>query len=308
LVSGAPADLVFGQPNFTANLCNQGGGGSLPTPGSLCSPQGVAVDSMGNLYVADRGNSRILVYFSPFTTDTIADRVVGQTDMTTSGCSNPSSTTASASSLCVPVGVALDGSDNLYVADMGNNRVVEYNTPLTTDTIADRVFGQLNFTTRGAASGAGGLNQPYAISVDGTGNMYVADFGNNRVLEYDTPLTTNTIADRVFGQPNFNSNVPNVGGVSASTLYNPSGVVIDSMNHLYVADRSNSRVLQYNFPLTTNTIADRVFGQTVFANVGCNRGGLTATSLCLPSSVAVDSSGDLWVVDFSNHRVLEYGH
>ena len=306
LANGAPADLVIGQPTLSSGICNYGGVG--PGAGTLCVPMEIAVDSAGNLYVADRGNSRVLIYFTPFTTDTIADQVIGQTDLTSGGCSNPNNAVASASSLCVPTGVAVDAAGNVYVADMANNRVLEYNTPLTTDTVADRVFGQTNFTAIAPGTGAGGLNSPYSVALDRSGNLYAADFGNNRVLEYNTPLTSDSTADRVFGQVNFTNGIANSGGVSAKTLYNPWGVVVDDAGNLYVADRSNNRVLEYNTPLTTDTTADRVFGQASFTGVQCNKGGLSAGSLCLPSGPAIDSSGDLWVADFGNNRVLEYGH
>jgi sugar lactone lactonase YvrE len=189
---------------------------------------------------------------------------------------------------------------------MGNNRALEFDTPLGTDAIADRVFGQSNFTGRAAGSGPGGLNQPYAVEVDGTGNVFAADFGNNRVLEYNTPLSSDSYADRVFGQPNFTSTSENTGGVSAGSLRNPSGVTVDATGNLYVADRSNNRVLEYDAPLTADTIADQAFGQLNFVSVSCNKGGLSANSLCLPAGVDVDGSGGLWVADFGNNRVIKY--
>lgn len=302
LTNGAPADLVLGQPNFTAGSCNTGGISAR----TLCVPMGLAVDGAGNLHVVDRGNSRVLVYFSPSTTDAIADRVIGQINFTSGGCSNQSISKASAGSMCTPTGVAVDGVGNVYVTDMTNNRALEYDLPLSTDTIADRVFGQSNFTSKNAGSGNNGLNQPYGIAVDGSGNVYVADFGNNRVVEFNTPPTTDSIADRVFGQPNFNSNTPNTVGVSAGSLRNPSGVALDGMGNLYVADRSNNRVLEYLIPLATDTIADAVFGQPNYSTVSCNKGGLSLTSLCLPTGGAMEGSGDLWVADYANQRVLKF--
>jgi sugar lactone lactonase YvrE len=302
LTNGAPADLVIGQPNFTAGSCNTGGISAR----TLCVPMGLAVDGAGNLHVVDRGNSRVLVYFTPFTTDAIADRVIGQINFTSGGCSNPSTSKASAGSMCTPTGVAVDGVGNVYVTDMTNNRALEYDLPLSTDTIADRVFGQSNYTSKNAGSGTNGLNQPYGIAVDGSGHVYISDFGNNRVLEYNMPSTTDSIADRVFGQPNFNNNTPNTGGVSASSLRNPSGVALDGMGNLYVADRSNNRVLEYAIPLATDTIADAVFGQPNYSTVSCNKGGLSANSLCLPTGGAMEGSGDLWVADYANQRVLKF--
>ena len=315
LINGQPADKVFGQQgDFTSRTCNNGG----RSADTLCTPQGLTVDTAGNLYVADRGNSRVLVYLTPFSStaiagsgDTTADFVFGQTSFNQGGCSNPTLSTANASSLCNPLGVAVDSLGNVYVADTTNNRVLEYNTPLTISTpvvfVADRVFGQPDFSSRTAGSGADGLNQPYAVAVDSAGNVYVADFQNNRVLEYDTPLSTDTVADLVFGQTNFSSTSANSGGISAGSLSNPTGVAVDSVDNLYVADRSNRRVLEYDTPLTTDTIADLVFGQGGFSTIFCNPGGVaTASSLCIVTGVDVDGSGDLWVADFSNNRVLKY--
>jgi len=204
--------------------------------------------------------------------------------------------------------VTLDNAGNMYVADMANNRVLEYNAPLSTGMAASRVIGQANFTSKAASTGAASLNQPYAVAVDGAGNLYVADFNNNRVLEYNAPLSTGMSANRVFGQTNMTNNVANLGGISANSLWNPWGVAVDTAGNLYVADHSNHRMLEYDTPLTTNTTADRVFGQPGFTTSNCNRGGLGAGSLCIPSGPALDSLGDVWVADFGNNRVLEYGH
>ena len=92
--------------------------------------------------------------------------------------------------------------------------------------------------------------------MDSHGNLFVADQDDNRVLEYNTPLTTDTVADEVFGQGgSFSTIAQNKGGVSASSLDGPNGVALDSSGDLYVADSGNHRVLEYNNPLT-NTTAD----------------------------------------------------
>jgi len=313
LTNGAPADLVIGQPDFSSNVCNNGG----TTAASLCVPMHISVDNAGNLYVADRGNSRVLIYLTPYTVtavsgsgDTVADLVLGQPVFSAAGCSDPSISMASNASLCNPFGVAVDNAGNVYVADMANNRVVEYDTPLTTDRIADLVLGQPNFSSKTPGVGPTHLNQPNDVVVDNFGNVYVADFANNRVLEFDSPLTTNKAADRVFGQPNFNSNVVNAGGgvlhPNAGSLSYPIGIGIDPSGSLYIAERGNSRVMEYDYPATTDTIGDGVFGQPDFATNGCDKTGVTAKTLCLPFGVASDSDGNIWVADFANHRVIRY--
>jgi NHL repeat len=160
----------------------------------------VAVDSAGNLYVADTHNNRVLEYDSPFTTDTVADRVFGQSGNFNSQTCNLGG--ISASSLCQPFGVAVDSAGNLYVEDDFNRRVLEYDSPLTTDAVADRVFGQPDFTSGSgqpcAPPSASTLCSTRGVALDFAGNVYITDSG--RVLEYDSPLTTDTVADRVFGQ------------------------------------------------------------------------------------------------------------
>ena len=297
-----PANLVFGQPNFFVNDCNNGGTIANTT---LCAPRGAAVDSAGNLYVSDTGNHRVLEYTTPFTTDTTADKVIGQVLFSTGTCNNGG---VNQNSLCTPLGVALDGSDNLYVADNSNNRVLEYNTPITTDVAADTVFGQGGaFTTNTCNNGgitANSLCGPHGVAAPTT-NLFVADLSNNRVLEYNSPLTTNTTADLVFGQGGlFTTNTANNGGLSADSLNAPRWVAFASGN-LFVADTSNNRVLKYNSPLTTNTTADKVFGQgNQFTQNNCKT--ISPNSLCTPDGIAADATFNLYVPDTANHRVLRY--
>src|SRR5258706_8279745 len=94
------------------------------------------------------------------------------------------------------------------------------------DTTADTVLGQADFTHgTGNAGGlnASGLDFPEAVALDAGGNLFVADKLNNRVLEYDAPLTTHQAASRVFGQPNFTANGQNQGGLGARSLSRPAG-------------------------------------------------------------------------------------
>ncbi|MEP7359791.1 MAG: NHL repeat-containing protein, partial [Anaerolineales bacterium] len=224
--------------------------------------------------------------------DTTADRIFGQPDFIHNTVNNGG---LSATSLYANSGVALDAQGNLYVADTNNNRVLEYDAPLTAGAIADRVFGQPDFTHDTANNGgisANSLQAPSGVVLDAQGNLYVADSGNYRVLEYDNPLSTNTTADRVFGQPDFAHNTANNGGLNANGLSYPASVALDAQGNLYVADAGNSRVLEYDAPLTTNRTADRVFGQPDFTHKIVNNGGVSANSLYAPSGVALDAQGN----------------
>jgi sugar lactone lactonase YvrE len=327
--TGAPADLVIGQPDFLSYLCD-GLDGNVVSASRLCVPQGIAVDGVGNLYVADSRDNRVLQYSHPFVACAgtfpcvggPATLVIGQASFTSN---TQNSGGISASSLAAPAGVAVDTSGNLYVVDSMNNRVLEYNAPLTTGASAALVFGQAgsftsnacNFDTGGSLnpSSAIDLCAPSAAALDSMGNLYVADFTNSRVLEYNTPLNPgsgetgagDTNADTVFGQGgNFASNKCNLGGRSASSICDPIGITVDHTGNLYVADAVNNRVLEFNTPLTSNTTADGVFGTCgSFTSFACS--GVSANSLKNPTGVAVDALGNLYVADNQNNRVLSYG-
>jgi len=302
LSTDVTADLELGQHDFTHATEN------LVDGSSLNSPQGVAFDTSVNpnrLYVADTFNNRVLAWAdaSAFENGDPADLVIGQPDIYSADC-NAGNVSPSADTLCNPDGVAVDNSGNLYVADGDNNRVLEYNGPFTNDTTADKVLGQNDsFSTNDCGLSANTLCEPEAVAADSTGNVFVADFGNDRVVEYNTPLSTNTTADRVFGEPDLATDT-GCGAVTAATLCRPIAVALDGLGNVYVADRDNNRVLEYNTPLTTDTTADRVFGRSDFLSSGCG-GAPSATEICEPAGLAVDSLGNLYVTD-DNNRVLEY--
>jgi hypothetical protein len=216
------------------------------------------VDPSGNLYVADSDNARVLEYNAPFAgcgsfpcVGGPSNLVFGQGgNFNTNSCDGSG---VSASSLCFPVGVAVDNHGNLFVVDQDDNRVFEYNTPLATDTVADEVFGQggsFSSTIQNKGGfGASALNGPSGIALDLSGDLYIADSSNNRVLEYSSPHTSAT-ANQVFGQggsftsTTCNSDTSNSSISSANHLCLSGfggGIASDGSGNLYVADSGNNR-------------------------------------------------------------------
>jgi sugar lactone lactonase YvrE len=285
------ATRVYGQlGSFTTNTINKGG----ISADSLSFPRGLALDSGGNLYVADAGNSRVLFYLAGSTT---ATRVYGQLGSFTSNTANNGG--VSANSLTFLAGIALDSNDNLYAADYTNQRVLFYPAGSTT---ATRVYGQLgSFTTSTPNKGgitADSLLFPNDVAVDSGDNLYVTD-SNNRVLFY---LGASTTATRVYGQlGSFTTNAANNGGVSANSLSLPLGVALDNQDNLYVVDQLNNRVLFYP---AGNTTATFVYGQ--LGSFTTNGAAVSADSLSTPRRVLPDGNGSLYIVDNGNNRALEY--
>ena len=354
LGSGSPnvsgANVVFGQgssgTNFGANTCADGSAYENPPPTStaLCQPTGVAIDKSDNLYVADRQNSRVLEYKTPLASsppNVTANLVFGQgssgTSFGTNTCAEAQYGTPppSATALCFPTDVAVDESGNVYIADYTNSRVLEYNDPLGSsppNVTANLVFGQgssgsdfidnsctglpPNSESHRFQSSATGLCFPQGLTVDGAGDLWVADTANNRLLEFITPLTTDVTADLVLGQYDFTHNRWNrtkaqgLDNFDAPGLGPPIGTAVDPLNHLYVADFSNSRVLGWRNAgsLATGQPADLVIGQPDFKSFNVNQGADTpaAGTLSRPGAVGVDGAGNLYVADYGNNRVLEY--
>ena len=169
------------------------------------------------------------------------------------------------------------------------------------DTIADRVLGQLDFShTAANVIGARGLNGPLSTALDvsvSPNRLYVADTLNSRVLAWKdvTAFSNGSPANLVIGQADFSSGACNKNGTAnASNLCHPSGIAVDAVGNLYVADSFNHRVLEYQTPFAgcgsfpcIGGPANSVFGQGGSLTSGSpNNGGLSANSLAQMASVA----------------------
>ena len=304
--NNANADVVIGQADTAHNSSNQGGGVSSNT---LSYPSGIYSDG-AKLFVADKFNSRILIYNTiPSGNNANADLVIGQAD--TAHNSENQGGSVSSNTLSYPSGVCSDGT-KLFAADKSNNRVLIYNTvPTGNNATANVVIGQPdmshNLSNQGGGVSGGTLNSPTGVYSDGT-RLFVADYNNNRVLIYNTvPTGNNAVASTVVGQADMSHNLSNQGGaVSFNTLSGPTGVYCDGTK-LFVTDEGNHRLLIYNtVPINNNANADVVIGQTDMVHGSANQGG-SPSSTTLNSPYGVYSDGTkLFVSENGNHRILIY--
>ena len=262
------ADIVLGQENFTTVIAPRG------IPGQrMRGPQGVWIQGQ-RLFVADSGHSRVLIWNSiPTRSFQPADIVLGQPDFNTNIELDlaRSAIDPKADNMVNPVSVTSDGQ-RMYVADLGQNRVLIWNTiPSRNAQAADLVLGQKDFTTASANNspkvcaasgiGAGGkeafpptclasMDFPrYALS-DGR-RLFIADGGNDRVLVYNSlPLANGQPADLVLGQAAGDSNrssdsaYPNLRS-SANLLRTPMSLAWDGTN-LFVSDTYNRRIAVFS--------------------------------------------------------------
>jgi uncharacterized protein (TIGR03437 family) len=269
-----------GSPGFS-------GDGGQAKSAKLHGPTGIAVDSSGNLYIADTSNKRI----RKVDTSGIITTFAGSANVFSSGVGDGG--LATSANLNLPKGVALDSAGNVYIADFGNFRVRKVGTNGVITTVAGNGYSVATTGTLGdGAAATSGSVAPFNIALDSSGNIFIADSQDNLIRK----VTASTgFISTIAGYPGYTGYTGDGGSATQATLMNPEGVAVDSTGNVFIADTNNYVIREVSPSGTINTIA----GTGGTAGSTGDGGAATSATLVDPSSLAITSSGFLYIADTS---------
>jgi uncharacterized protein (TIGR03437 family) len=294
IVSMIPAVcLVCSWPAGSQTIATLAGNGAAAYAGdggqainaSLNNPKSIAIDSAGNIYIADPGNARIRKVTPAGVISTYAGN--GVNAYSGDGGQAQSASISDAS------GIALDPAGNLYIADSSNRRIRKVSSTGIISTVAGT--GTQGYTGDGGPAMSATLGRPVALTFDVAGNIYYVDSVNQCVRRITAAGTISTVAGN--GVQAF---AGDGGQATAASLAFPLGIALDSSGNMYIADANNNRIRKVNSSGIITTVAGG-------ANEGFGGDGGAAVnaSLNIPSDVALDSAGNLYIGDAGNNRIRE---
>ncbi|MCX6874734.1 MAG: choice-of-anchor D domain-containing protein, partial [Verrucomicrobia bacterium] len=239
-------------------------------------PYGIAVDSSGNLYVADYANDTIRKVTAAGVVTTLAGSPLQE---------GSADGTGGAARFFSPLGIAVDGSGNLYVADEWNHTLRK----ITPAGLVTTLAGSSGYS--GSADGTGSAarySNPAGISAEGSGNLYVADGSNNTIRK----ITASGVVTTLAGSPGQWGHVDGTG--SAARFLSPEGIAVDGSGNLYVADWGTCTIRKVTPAGMVTTLAGS------HEQVGSADGAGGVATFYYPKGIAVDTSGNLYVADYYN--------
>ena len=284
----APSPLRAGTACYIYTYAGNGtagatGDGATATAATLNVPNGVALDSNGNLYIADRNNNKVRMVSSGGIMSTFAG--TGSANFSGDGGQ------AAVATLSSPNGVFVDAANNVYIADSSNNRIRKVNTSGVISTVAGNGTG--GYLSDGVTATASEINNPRDIYVDSAGDLYIADSNNNRVRMVNTSGIISTVAG---GAVTYTAG--NGGLATAAGVIMPTRITKDGAGNLYIASQGDNEVRMVNTSGYISTFAGT--GAGAFSGDG---GLATAAQLNGPNGIFWEPTGSLLISDYNNNRI-----
>ena len=264
-----------GQVSILAGSGSSGSSNGIGSVASFNTPQGIATDASGNVYVADAGNNLIRKIDPSGNVSTLAGSGTG-------GSTNGKGTAAS---FYFPTGVAVDASGNVYVADYFNNLIRKIDASGNVSTFA----GSGSYGSNNGNGTSASFYRPQGVATDAAGNVYVADAGNNLIRKIDKSGNVSTLA----GSGYYGSSD---GTGTAASFNNPKAVTIDIAGNVYVADSGNNLIRKIDINSVVTTFA----GNGTYGAINGN--GLSA-NFNNPCGVTTDAVGNIYVADYFNNLI-----
>jgi sugar lactone lactonase YvrE len=260
------------------------GDGGLATAAEFNNPNGIGIDTLGNIYIADYYNQRIRKVTSAGIITTFAGNgVVGY-----SGDGGQ----ATSAEFHSPQGIGVDKSGNVYIGDAFNNCIRKVNTAGIITTFAGNAIQ--GFSGDGGAASVAEINVPSGVAIDASGNVYFADEHNNRVREVNTSGIISTICGN--GVAGYSGDGAQATDAELNDLYDVS---VDASGNIYIADGSNFVIRKVTASTgIITTIAGN--GTSGFAGDG---GQSTVAELSFPNGLALDDIGNIYISDGNNNRI-----
>jgi uncharacterized protein (TIGR03437 family) len=283
--------VCFGQgviSTVAGNGMNAAAGDGGPALSASFHPDGLTLDSAGNIYIADQNHNRIRKVDPTGVITTVAGN--GNTQFSGDGGLATSATVYIAAN---HNGVVVDAAGNLYIADDGHHRIRKVDARGIITTVAGT--GTQGYSGDGGPATNAQLWRPSGVAVDKAGNLYIADTNNRRIRKVDTSGTITTLAGTGgFGYTG------DGGAAALATMQTPVDVSVDAQGNIYFTDQDAATVRKVNLAGIISTVAGN--GTTGFSGDG---GPAPSAAFASPYSATVDSVGNVYISDYGNHRVRQ---
>jgi hypothetical protein len=318
-VVGGVVKTIAGTPATSGTT----GDGTAATGALLNVPRGLALDGSNNVYISDSGNARIrMVYVGGATAaalitaenSTVTTPVVGNIYTIAGGGSATTGLATAQGFGALPRGVYVDASGDVYVADIAKNYVrvvyaggagcaalITLENPTITAPVLGNMYviagnGNTAFTGEGGLATSAGVNGPIDMNMDTAGNLYIAEYGGNRLRKVNA--TTGLITTIAGSTSSTAGSSGDGGAATAAQLSSPRGIWLDGANDIYIADAANNKIRKIDGNGIITTIAG-----TGTAGTGGDGGNATTATLTTPYEVVLDSSGNVYEADSGGNKI-----